>query len=276
LNLPDSQLVFPREPVTIPADAFFFWPFNLDLDGAKLIYATAQPICKTEHGGARTFFFAETPGVQAEFIFDAKTLSSKKSEFKNLKPSRETAIELKTKSGRKIQVVLLNEADSLALQRTDNQVAFEKPQKVSVTKIKTKLIQPAGTPREIPSSTGKSHIALAPTEADWTNAAVWEITLPKRLDLKLNPLLRIHYLGDVARVILNGKLLDDNFYCGREFDLGLSRYAPEILTGDLRLEILPLRRDAPIFFEPKDKPDFEDSNSVARIQEVELVDSLIQ
>jgi hypothetical protein len=170
----------------------------------------------------------------------------------------------------------LNEADSLVLRRTDDHVVFEKPQKVSVTKIKTKLLQPAGSPREIPLSTGKSHIALAPTEADWTNAAVWEITLPKGLNLNLNPLLRIHYLGDIARVMLNGKLLDDNFYCGREFDLGLNRYAPEILTGDLRLEILPLQKGAPIFFELKDKPDLEDSNSVARIHEVELVDSLNQ
>jgi hypothetical protein len=276
LNLPDGQLVFPREPVTIPADAFFFWPFNLDLDGAKLIYATTQPICKTEDGGAWTFFFVETPGVKAQFVFDAKTLASKKSEFKNLKPSREPAIELQTKSGHKIQVVLLNEADSLALKRTNDQVAFETPPKVSVTKIKTKLIQPAGSPREIPLSTGKSHIALAPTEADWTNAAVWEITLPKGLDLKLNPLLRIHYLGDVARVTLNGKLLDDNFYCGREFDLGLSRYVPEILTGDLRLEILPLPKDSPLFFEPKDRPDFEKMTSVARLQAAELVESLNQ
>ena len=46
LNLPGGELVFPKRPVTIPADSFFFWPFNLDLGGAKLIYATAQPVCR--------------------------------------------------------------------------------------------------------------------------------------------------------------------------------------------------------------------------------------
>jgi hypothetical protein len=35
-----------------------------------------------------------------------------------------------------------------------------------------------------------------------------------------------------------------NFYSGREFELGLKRYEPEILGADLRLEILPLQKNA--------------------------------
>jgi hypothetical protein len=68
-------------------------------------------------------------------------------------------------------------------------------------------------------------------------------------------------------------LIDDNFYSGREFDLGLNRYVPEILTGDLRLEILPLRKDAPIFLEPKAKPDFGSHESIATVQNVEIINS---
>ncbi len=83
--------------------------------------------------------------------------------------------------------------------------------------------------------------------------------------------MRIHYAGDVARLTLNGKLIDDNFYAGRTFDLGLNRYAPEILTGDLRLEILPLRKDAPIYIEPKDRPDFGGKESLAIVQKAEII-----
>jgi hypothetical protein len=269
LNLPGGESVFPSRPVTIPADAFFFWPFNLDVGGAKLIYATAQPICRD----GDTFYFAETPGVKAEFVFDPKTLASKKSEFADLKSSRKPAISLETKSGKKIQIVLLSDEDSLALEKIYGKIIFEKPPKISVTKVETKPLQSAGPAREIPLSTGKSHIALAPIDDDWTSAAVWKITLPKKPDLKSNPILRIDYVGDAARLTLNGKLIDDNFYCGRLFDLGLSRYAPEILTGDLRLEILPLRKDAPIFFEPKDAPDFGAKESVVALQSVEIISS---
>jgi beta-galactosidase len=273
LNLPGGEFVFPQKPVTVPADEFFFWPFNLDLGGAKLIYATTQPICKTEDGDVQIYFFAETPGVKAEFVFDPKSLASSQAEFHNVKPGRKPAIFIKNKLGEQIQIVLLNEADSLALQKTDDgqHSVFEQPQKISTVKIKKELLQPAGVAREIPTSTGKSHIAIAPTDADFTNAAVWKIKLPVKLDLSHDPLLRIHYVGDVARLILNGRLIDDNFYAGRTFDLGLKRYAPEILTGDLRLEILPLRKDAPIFFEPKDRPDFGTDATLLRLRSVEIV-----
>jgi hypothetical protein len=88
-----------------------------------------------------------------------------------------------------------------------------------------------------------------------------------------NPLLRIRYVGDVARLTLNGKLIADNFYAGREFDLGLKRYGQEILNGDLRLELLPLRKDAPIYIEPKDRPDFEKADSLAEVHSVQLINA---
>ncbi|MFM2082267.1 MAG: hypothetical protein RL380_958, partial [Verrucomicrobiota bacterium] len=268
LNLPGGELVFPQKPVTIPADAFFFWPFNLNLGGAKLICATAQPICRV----GDTFYFAETPGVKAEFIFDAQTLASTKAVFENVKPSRKAAVKLKTKTDGEIRIVLLNEADSRALCKdTAGHAVFELPQKLSTTKVKTESLHRAGALREIPFSSGKSHIALAPTDADFTNAAIWKIKLPAKLDLKSAPLLRIHYVGDVARLTLNGKLIADNFYAGREFDLGLNRDAPEILSGDLRLEILPLRKDAPIYLEPKARPDFGTNESLAKLVSVEII-----
>ena len=271
LNLADGELVLPQKPVTIPADAFFFWPFNLDLGGAKLVYATAQPIC---HVGD-TFYFAETPGVKAEFVFDAKTLvgqSSSQTVF-SVNPSREPVIKLKTKFSNDVKIIMLNEKVSLALRKTEDgkSVIFETPQKISTVEVKTELLHQAGSAREIPLSSGKASIAIAPNDSDFTNAAIWKIKLPANVDLKMNPLLRVRYVGDVARLTLNGKLIEDNFYAGREFDVGLKRYGEEILKGDLQLEILPLRKDAPIFIEPKDRPDFGKSDSFVEVQAVDLV-----
>ena len=271
LNLPGGEFVFPQKPVTIPADEFFFWPFNLDLGGAKLIYATAQPICKIGGSGAYTFLFAETPGVKAQFTFATNELVSKRFVFEAIKPSRKPAFVLWTRTGF-VQIVLLNEADSLALQKIgDDEEAFgtiEKPLNISAQTVKIKALRAAGPARKLPL-VAKSHLAAAPTDADFTNAAVWKIKLPAKLDLKTNPLLRIRYIGDVARLTLNGKLLDDNFYSGREFDLGLRRFG--IMDGDLRLEILPLRKDAPIFIEPKARPDFGTNESLAKLQSAEIV-----
>ena len=271
LNLPGGELIFPQTPVTIPADAFFFWPFNLDLGGAKLIYATAQLVCKTE-ADLPTYYFAETPGVKAEFLIAGTEKTDAPIHWEKVQPGRPAAITLKTKAGGKIRILLLAEADSLALWKADaRHVVFEKNSEPSLTAVKTEPIQPSGPAREIPFGTGKSHLPLAPTDADFANAAVWKITLPAKLDLSAQPLLRLRYFGDVARLTLNGKLIADNFYCGREFDLGLNRYAPEIFTGDLRLEILPLRRDAPIFLEPKARPDFAGAASLVKLQSAVIV-----
>ena len=272
LNLPGGESVFPEKPVTIPADAFFFWPFNLDLGGVKLIYATAQPICKMDSGNVRTVFFAETPGVPAEFVFASGKKGDRVRRFENVQPGSKPFGNIKTTHGKTIQVVLLSEAESLMLCKSaGGKITLEPPQSISTTRLVAEPLQPAGPAREIPLSSGKSHIALAPADPDFTNAAAWKIKLPAKLDLKQNPLLRIRYLGDVARLTLNGRLIADNFYAGREFDLGLLRYAPEILTGDLRLEILPLRKEAPIFLEPKARPDFGNAESLAQLLSVEIV-----
>jgi len=272
LRLPNGNLVFPPTPVTIPPAAFFAWPFNLDLGGATLIYATAQPVCKIGHGGAQSVFFAETPGVQAEFVFDPKTLASFTSQFQHASPGRQPAFTLQSKTGRKIQVILLSEADSLALRKSDDggKVVYESPEATHAQTIETELMQSAGPAREIPLS-GRAHIAIAPTDADFTNAAVWRIRLPSRLDLRGDPRLRIHYAGDAARVTLDGRLLDDDFYSGRNFEIGLKRYTPEILTGNLRLEILPLRQDAPVYFEPGMKPDFGTNATALKLESVEVI-----
>jgi len=338
LDLPDGPFVFPSKPVTIPADEFFFWPFNFDLGGVKLVYATAQPVCQVDDGGMRTIFFAEIPGVPAEFAFDTNAVSVQaisgkltKSDgqffVRTVKPGRDVAIRVKSGSGAPIQIVLLNDSDSLALwkdkwngrervfltpaglsmEAAESRLGSENPKNLALdifpasgkmilagvgisgkadgifrrfsppvppkisTPVTAELIQPAGPAREIPLSTGKAHIALAPTESDFTNAAVWKIKLPENLGPGLDPRLRIHYVGDVARVTLNGRLIDDNFYNGTAFDLGLKRFAPEILTGDLRLEILPLPKGAPIYLADEARPDFGKADHVARLDRVEIV-----
>ncbi len=268
LTLAGIDFVFPETPVTIPDDEYFFWPFNLDLGGVKLVYATAQTVCKVDHGNMLTVYFAETPGVKADFVLDNL---GKEVRFEHVKPGKKPFAKLTTQTGKMVQIILLNEADSLTLQKSGNEVVFEKKPKISTTKVKTEQIQTAGPARQIPLSNGKSHIALAPADDDFTNAAVWQIHLPKNLDLNKGPILRVHYIGDVARLTLDGKLIEDNFYSGREFDLGLKRYGPAILTGDLRLEILPLRADAPIYLESKAQPDFGGKDSLVELQGIEVL-----
>ncbi len=119
-----------------------------------------------------------------------------------------------------------------------------------------KLLKAAGPPREIPLGKIEQPVATAPLDADFEKAAVWRITIPEDVDLGTDPILRFHYVGDVARVMLNGRFLTDDFYNGNTFDVGLRRHAPDILHGDLRIAILPLRKDAPIYMAETARPNF--------------------
>jgi hypothetical protein len=70
---------------------------------------------------------------------------------------------------------------------------------------------------------------------------------------------------------LDGKCITDDFYNGNAFDIGLRRHAPEILKGDLRIAILPLRKDAPIYMAESARPDFGSGTSVGVLQRVEII-----
>ena len=137
--------------------------------------------------------------------------------------------------------------------------------------VKVTPIKPAGPVRDIPMGQIAQAVAAAPVDADFEDAAVWSIKLPADLDLDADPILRIHYVGDVARVTLDGRLLTDDFYNGKAVDIGLRRHAPEILEGELRLEILPLQKSAPIYMAEEARPDFGQAASVVSLDGVEII-----
>ncbi len=69
------NVVFDTGSVQFPAidvcgDISFFVPFNMELPGTLLRYATAQPLCRVDN----TFFFAEIEGIRPEFALDDGTV----------------------------------------------------------------------------------------------------------------------------------------------------------------------------------------------------------
>ena len=277
IDLPGGSLTIPETPVTIPADSFFHWPFNLDLDGVKLVYATAQPIRRMRDAdGGLTAVFAEVPGIPAEFAFDPATLeipfAEKPLVFRGVKPSRSPVIRVSGKNGTGVRIVLLSEADSLALAGTTggNTLAFDLPPKVKAMPVVLELLKNPGALRDWKSKRPDFPLPVSPGRQEFESAAVWKVKLPPNLDMASNPILRIHYTGDVARLTLNGRLLNDDFYNGTVFEIGLRRYAPEIASGDLRLEILPLQKTMPVYFEPGCRPEFNNEGTALRIDRVEI------
>jgi beta-galactosidase len=121
---------------------------------------------------------------------------------------------------------------------------------------------PSGRPRVV---------AAGPTAQEWRRAGVWNLTLPKTVPAAgERQFLQIKYVGDVMRLSAGGKLLDDNFADGRPWLVGLTRFMPQLEKNAMELSIYPLRKDAPIFFEPGLEPKVDGTQAVG-LESVELV-----
>lgn len=70
LRLKDAVLRLPAAPLAVPPGMHAIWPFQFDLGGARLVYATAQPVCRLEGADLPCFVFAAAEGLPAEFSFE--------------------------------------------------------------------------------------------------------------------------------------------------------------------------------------------------------------
>ncbi|HVT91074.1 MAG TPA: beta-galactosidase [Tepidisphaeraceae bacterium] len=321
VKLPNGNVQFPSAPITVPADSYFVWPFNLTIGGVKLNYATAQPVCTIQGDGITYAIFAQSKDVPAEFAFDQDLATFKattgerstagKLAIVKVKPSKDVSILASSPDGKRLGIILLDEATSLncwkqkigyterlvlcsgsvifdgdhirvhgstaaelAVEELQNgKFAAMSPAPAAPARMQATVerIKEAGPAREI--TRGKRGQPGMPTEAQWEQAAVYRLKLPAGIDAARDMLLRIRYTGDVARIYLDGKLLTDNFYYGNAFDVGLKRFGPDIYQKELLLKVLPLRKDAPIYIAKEAWPDFKDDASTIAVDDAELIET---
>lgn len=116
-------------------------------------------------------------------------------------------------------------------------------------------------------------VAIAPTDAAFRQAAAqWNLRIgwPHQRDIS-DVFLRVDYQGDVARLLTAGRLLDDDFYNGTAWRVGLRRYRTNAGMPPLTLEILPLRSDAPIFLEPAVRTSLPHTSQVEHLKEIRVI-----
>jgi beta-galactosidase len=124
IKLANSSVRVPAAPFTIAADTYFCWPFNMDLGGARLAYATAQPVCKVQDQQMTCFFFAPTRDIPAEFVFEGNGITFEgvagqavQGNTVRLTPPAQgwtAPLVVKTADGKKASIVLMDDATSRA------------------------------------------------------------------------------------------------------------------------------------------------------------------
>jgi hypothetical protein len=138
-------------------------------------------------------------------------------------------------------------------------------------------IKPAGSARTIPIApsvpTRKQGMAMQPEDADFAQAAVWHVKLPAGVAPSRDLRLQVRYTGDVIRAYLGDKLIDDDFYNARPFEIGLHRYGPAIYRDGVTLKILPLREDAPIYITDRSQLKFDANHTALTLDGVKVIET---
>jgi hypothetical protein len=162
--------------------------------------------------------------------------------------------------------------DDGLFRRYSPRIAPVAPLQAVVEKVKA-----AGPARAIPIAPSvparRQGMAMQPEDADFAQAAVWQVMLPAGVDASRDLRLRVRYTGDVIRAYLGDKLMDDDFYSGRPFEIGLRRYGPAVHRDGLTLKILPLRQDAPIYLPEHSQLKFDNNNTALSLEGVDVIET---
>jgi len=120
LQLPSGPILVPGSPIDIPANSYFILPVNMDLDGLRLRYSTAQPFCRIVSGKTVLYVFFAVPGIVPELSFAPELSSSIKVEggtridssnqilVSGIEPSARAVVEGDLPGGEKLKLVVLS------------------------------------------------------------------------------------------------------------------------------------------------------------------------
>lgn len=115
-------------------------------------------------------------------------------------------------------------------------------------------------------------VAEAPEAEAFKGAAEWSIRVPAvTSSVVRNIFLRITYVGDIARVYADGRFITDDFYKGTPLLIALRQLSTPEADPTLKLQILPMRRDTPIYLPASGHISFPPSGQIAELKGVDVV-----
>jgi hypothetical protein len=118
----------------------------------------------------------------------------------------------------------------------------------------------------------KKSVPVVPPLAEFDQAAVWRLQWQNPdLNGLSNVLLRIEYTGDIGRISSQTALLDDNFYNGLPWEIGLARFGLTTAASQLTLRILPMPQVAPIYLDAKAKARLDRGGTTANVAQARLI-----
>jgi hypothetical protein len=239
-------------------------PFNLDMQGTHLRYATAQLLTKgTDEKGTYYVFF--TPeGMQAEFCFSNTIITNNKqlkiTKANNTVLVKPTVSELEFTVG-KIRILLLPKVKALQSYQVmingHQHLAFSSALILQKNNGSLSFISDSIPDFDVSIYPALKHLGLytvksfhlprmnLQTSIKMTGAKKMEVKLPRILDNGLyDVILTIDYTGDTGMGFIDGELVADEFYKGIPWQIGLRKFLPLKKDDAMDFYFRPLFKDA--------------------------------
>lgn len=258
LELKDEMITF---PISIAEDENAILPFHFDMDGADLVWASAQPVTVVNNGDRDTWVFMVPDGMDGSFTFasgvqingtdettyqadlhsgvDCFHVEGSDAGFDVLVLSRGFSNQMyQLKNGALVftDEVILEDADGIRLETANA--------KNTVCTYPATGVLPA-----TPVSTDILGVYTYET-AEKTIAATYEKVADNRYMLRIpsdcmegikDALLQIDYKGDIGHAFIDGAMISDNFCNGATWEIGLMDFAEQLKDQCLTVYITPLK-----------------------------------
>lgn len=286
------------------------FPYNLDVNGANLIYATAQLLTKSDDTQNPYYVFFKPEGVNAEFLFAKNVTVETGSNVTVSKTAKDVLVKCPdgisefsiTVKGKGTNILVIDKAtalksyiinidgrrhilfsDAVALQ-DGNSVKFLSDANNSFTvsvypKLNKKFAANNGTVAAAsvsPAFTSftitmpKKDILVSTTKIDTKK---YVVRLPDGLDNLNDILLQTEYTGDTAMGFLDGELVADEFFKGIPWQIGLRKFMPAAAGKDMVFYIRPLHKDASYLndLRQEDVPEFGDKKELLSVNKISFI-----
>ncbi len=235
-----TNFVFPEKPVNIENGKYFMLPFNLDMNGTLLKYAAAQLLCRKDN----TYFFFAIDGIDTEYVFENET--------KTVKAGFDSGFDI---GG--IHIVTLTREQALMTYKFDGEVyvgngnMYFDGNKITVYKLddtdvsywhyeNREFVKTECIAEKVNSSvTFVQDDNLSVDEKYFyelklggaQNIKKWKLDLSDLAKTEFKQYLSVDYVGDVAQIYADGKLVADEYYYGQPWiiDADIVKNAGEVV-----------------------------------------------
>ncbi|MFA9558307.1 beta-galactosidase [Evansella sp. AB-rgal1] len=280
LNIDGEELRIPDSgTLSLAKDNNCMLPFNLDIEGANLRYATTQLLTKMEHKGEQHYFFFTPKGMEGEYCFstDVRGLTVDNGTVEELSGktivrvpnTKVTTASFQTLTGGSVFIHSLTEKDSLNFWKghfkgeerviiteanvlADNdRIRLELEDKSDVSlkvfpdfhePIKMEKKEKEGLFTTYQVELEEQSITLGVKKVSDSKATVH--FKAESFEGAKELLLRVKYVGDIGYAFINGELVHDNFCNNDVWEIGLSGIKEQLLEHGMYISVSPLKGDS--------------------------------